>query len=51
VGRAARAIGQTTLHSHAINQYCKRLNVINATFGDTDQHIGALGDLLRAESP
>lgn len=57
VGRAARAIGQTTIKSDVhgkaaelmINQYRKRLNVINATFGEIDHHIGALSDLLRAE--
>jgi hypothetical protein len=58
VGKAARIIGQTTAQlpvggktaEQVISQYCKRLNMINATFGDTDHHIGAFSDLLRAES-
>jgi hypothetical protein len=58
VGKAARIIGQTTAQlpvagktaEQVISQYCKRLSMINATFGDTDDHIGAFSDLLRAES-
>lgn len=59
VGKAARHIGQRTASFQGewskgaelmISQYCKRLNMINATFGDTDYHIGAFSDLLRAES-
>ena len=58
VGKAARIIGQTATQlpvggktaEQVISQYCKRLNMINATFGDTDHHIGAFSDLLRAES-
>jgi alkylation response protein AidB-like acyl-CoA dehydrogenase len=60
VGKAARHISQRTTPFQGdpgsgadllISQYCKRLNMISATFGDTDQHIGAFSDLLRAESP
>jgi len=59
VGKAARWIGQKTAQFPAqpgratdlmIHQYCKRLNMINATFGDPDHQIGAFRDLLRAES-
>jgi hypothetical protein len=58
VGRAARHIGQTSAQLKVpgktaelmIGQYCKRLNTIHATFGDTDQNGGAFSDLLRAES-
>lgn len=58
VGKAARCIGQKAAQLHVgtkagelqVSQYCKRLGMISATFGDTEQHIGAFSDLLRAES-
>ena len=35
---------QTTIAGLAINHYCKRLTLINATFGDIDHHVGAFGE-------
>jgi len=35
----------------AISHCFKRLTLINATWGDVDHHVGALGDLLLAQSP
>jgi hypothetical protein len=29
-----------------VSHYFKRLTLINATWGDVDHHVGAVGDLL-----
>jgi alkylation response protein AidB-like acyl-CoA dehydrogenase len=59
IGKAAHFVGQQTLQLHGdfempsglmIGHYSRRLNMINATLGDTGHHIGAFGALLRAES-
>jgi alkylation response protein AidB-like acyl-CoA dehydrogenase len=59
VGKAARFVGQQAVQLRggmgmsaelAISHYFTRLTLINATFGEFDHHLGAFGDLLRAES-
>ena len=59
VGKVARFVGQQAMQLHggvgtstevAVSHYCKRLAMINASFGDSDHRVGAFGDLLRAES-
>ena len=56
VGSAARFVGQQSVQLHggmglaaeyAIGHYFKRLTAINATFGDSDHHVGVFSDLLR----
>jgi alkylation response protein AidB-like acyl-CoA dehydrogenase len=52
VGKAARFVGRHAVQLHgqgtsaelAVNHYCKRLTMINATFGDIDHHVGAFGE-------
>ena len=53
VGKAARFVGRHAVQLHgvnamsaglAINHYCKRLTLINSTFGDIDHHVGAFGE-------
>ena len=53
VGKAARFVGRHAVQLHgvdglsaelAVNHYCKRLTLINATFGDIDHHVGAFGE-------
>ena len=53
IGKAARFVGrhavqllagQESSSELAVNQYCQRLTMINATFGDIDPHVGAFGE-------
>jgi alkylation response protein AidB-like acyl-CoA dehydrogenase len=54
-GEAIRLIGEDAIQIHggmgmtdemAISHYFKRITMIDATFGDTDHHLGRLADLL-----
>ena len=52
VGKAASFVGRHAVQLHgqgtsselAVNHYCKRLTMINATFSDIDHHVGAFGE-------
>ncbi|MCK9379483.1 MAG: acyl-CoA dehydrogenase family protein [Sulfuritalea sp.] len=58
VGQSARSVGQAAVQLHGgmgvvdelnVSHYFKRLTMINATFGDTDHHLGIFSDLLLAD--
>jgi alkylation response protein AidB-like acyl-CoA dehydrogenase len=57
IGQACRFVGQNAVQLHggigvthelAASHYFKRLAMINATFGDSDWHLGRYGDTLLA---
>jgi len=59
VGQSSRSAGQAAVQLHGgmgmvdeliVSHYFKRLTMINATFGDSDHHLGRFSDLLLAEA-
>jgi len=59
IGKAGRFVGQEAVQLHggigvtdeaSVSHYFKRLTMINATFGDTDYHLGQFSALIAAET-
>jgi len=60
IGKAARYVGQQSVQLHGgmgmtaeliVGHYFKRLTMINATFGDTDHHLGVVSnDILASKA-
>ena len=58
IGKASRFVGQQAVQLHGgmgmtaelpVSHHFKRLTLINSTWGDSEHHVGQVGDLLLAE--